>query len=374
VNKTNIVIAPGLLPDSGTIHVVAQEDTRDHLMTVLRAIKPEVDFKAYDGGEANFVLRTEPDQNLENAHLMPLPIGDPWGWWEWSKRATECPQGLAGALAENLPLPPLTEDESYGDNRHFMRQHFKNLPAEIISKIEKIASRLADEESKKCYEAILFGTPQGLAKRYHARLFNSLQYTDFVRLDEDAVILNGGVHEGPEIPIFAALTNCSAHLHNIDPGGYDYLSPYAQRWLSVAGEKAFKGPFALSDKMGRKEMAVCDDGQLNPRFQKVEGTGINLDVFPSMTLEGYIKSRNLERVDLIKLDLEGDEETVVPAMIDLTHRFRPQLAISIYHKAQHFWSIPEFLMGHLEGYRFHMGHYASQCYEAILYAIPEEVA
>lgn len=366
------VLAPGLLQNSGTIQVVAHDDERDHLLAVLQALKPRANFQAYNGTASDLVLTTEPDVGIEGARVLPLPVGDPWGWWEWSKRAAENSEGLAEGFSADLPLPPNTGGVGNGRERDFPAFALRAAPHSLTRKIESVMERLDDEASRECYRSVLFGMPEELAERYHNRLFSTLQYTDYVRLPPDAVIVNGGVHDGSEIAVFSAMCGGEPQLHNIDPGGFAYLSAYAGRWVGALGKRCQRVALALADKDGRAELALCDDGQMSSRFSQGDGLSDRLKFFPAMTLDSYVRSRSLQRLDLIKLDLEGAEETVVPSMLPLVHRLRPQLAVSIYHKLEHFWSIPELLMNALEGYQFYMGHYSSQGYETILYAIPEE--
>jgi len=368
------VLAPGLLQDSGTFQVIAHDDERDDLFAVLRALKPNAEFEAYKGPPCDFVLTTEPDTGIEGVRILPLPVGDPWGWWEWSKRAMKSPAGFVAALSAGLPLPPNAEGPGNGRERDFPAGVLGAAPPKLIRKIENVMERLDDEASRECYRSVLFGTPEQLAERYCDRLFSTLQYTDYVRLPPNAVIVNGGVHDGSEIAVFSALCGGEPLLHNIDPGGFAYLSAYAGRWVHALGQRCQRVALALADKDGRAELALCDDGQMSSRFSQGDGPSDRLKFFPAMTLDSYVGSRNIQKIDLIKLDLEGAEETVVPSMLPLVRRLRPQLAISIYHKLEHFWSIPELLMNALEGYQFYMGHYSSQGYETILYAIPEERA
>jgi hypothetical protein len=50
-------------------------------------------------------------------------------------------------------------------------------------------------------------------------------------------------------------------------------------------------------------------------------------------------------------------------------RFKPKLAIALYHKPEDFWTIPDFLQSLDLGYRFYLGHYTIFEYETVLYAI-----
>jgi recombinational DNA repair ATPase RecF len=78
------------------------------------------------------------------------------------------------------------------------------------------------------------------------------------------------------------------------------------------------------------------------------------------------------RVDFIKLDVEGAEMNVVKGAINAINKFRPQMAISIYHNKNDLFEIIEFLNKNFENYLFKLAHYSPTIFETILYAIPEE--
>lgn len=82
--------------------------------------------------------------------------------------------------------------------------------------------------------------------------------------------------------------------------------------------------------------------------------------------------QRLDRVDLVKFDLEGAEEYVLPGTMETINRFRPQLAVSIYHKVEHIWVLPLYLMERLPDYHFYLDIYSFERFEIILYCIPFE--
>jgi hypothetical protein len=58
--------------------------------------------------------------------------------------------------------------------------------------------------------------------------------------------------------------------------------------------------------------------------------------------------------------------------METINRFRPQLAVSIYHKVDHIWDLPIFLMSRLPEYHFFIDIYSFERFEIILYCVPFE--
>jgi hypothetical protein len=58
-----------------------------------------------------------------------------------------------------------------------------------------------------------------------------------------------------------------------------------------------------------------------------------------------------QRVDYIKLDVEGHDLAALEGARDLIDRYRPVLAIAGYHRWDDIWRIPEFLKRYAPDYR-----------------------
>ncbi len=77
-------------------------------------------------------------------------------------------------------------------------------------------------------------------------------------------------------------------------------------------------------------------------------------------------------VSLIKMDIEGGEAGALRGAIRTLRRNRPRLAISVYHKPWHLWSIVNWLATEIGGYRFTLRVYGHQGYDTVLYAVPSD--
>ena len=75
-----------------------------------------------------------------------------------------------------------------------------------------------------------------------------------------------------------------------------------------------------------------------------------------------------DRVTFIKLDVEGAEYKALEGARKTISRCRPKLAISVYHKSEDIFELPELILSINEEYRFYLRHYQLGQYETILYA------
>lgn len=88
----------------------------------------------------------------------------------------------------------------------------------------------------------------------------------------------------------------------------------------------------------------------------------------TMSIDDLVKTRQLIKVDFIKMDIEGAEPFAIEGAIETLRRFRPKLAIAIYHCPEDFSRIALFLKSLNLGYKFYLGHFTPHGAETILFA------
>lgn len=74
--------------------------------------------------------------------------------------------------------------------------------------------------------------------------------------------------------------------------------------------------------------------------------------------------------NFIKFDIEGSELASLKGGLSSINKYRPSLAVSLYHKPRDFFEIPIFLANNLHKYSFYFRQYADNCWETVIYAIP----
>ena len=64
-----------------------------------------------------------------------------------------------------------------------------------------------------------------------------------------------------------------------------------------------------------------------------------------------------QKVDFIKLDIEGAELDALNKATNTIKKYNPILAICIYHKASHWYSIPETVLKINSSYKIYIRHH-----------------
>jgi len=88
----------------------------------------------------------------------------------------------------------------------------------------------------------------------------------------------------------------------------------------------------------------------------------------SAAIDDLVASGAIEKIDFFKLDIEAAEVSCLMGAQEAIRRFRPKLAICVYHKFDHFVSIPKFLHQLVPEYQFYMDHHSRDLSETVLYA------
>ncbi|HWY99519.1 MAG TPA: FkbM family methyltransferase [Edaphobacter sp.] len=189
---------------------------------------------------------------------------------------------------------------------------------------------------------------------------------DLVFLNEREVLADCGAFDGDSIRMFLETTNGRfRHIYAIEPDAKNLaaLKKYLASLPGNAAQRVSVLPFGLSD---RDEVVSFDaSGTVGSRV--VAGTGSD-----------SIQCRRLDDIldgpqpTLIKMDIEGAEPRAILGAAATIRASRPILAICVYHKCEHLWTLPVLIKNALPEYEIFLRRYAEECWETVYYAIPPE--
>ena len=212
-----------------------------------------------------------------------------------------------------------------------------NLPA-----LKKVYDALIDEESRETFRGYWLGNV--------SNQLNKIRHT------ENPHYLTPGF-----IPERGAVV--------IDVGSYDggTCLRFTERGFKVYGFEMDKNLFGHAAKVAKENNFVVENCGLGShkheaKYLPLNGGSTHLDddgseVAQIITLDSYVREKNISRVDLIKLDVEGAELDVLKGAAVTIAQFKPILLISAYHKWDDFWILSEFVKKLNPEYEFAMRQY-----------------
>ncbi|GGG53221.1 FkbM family methyltransferase [Bizionia arctica] len=92
----------------------------------------------------------------------------------------------------------------------------------------------------------------------------------------------------------------------------------------------------------------------------------------TVTVDDFVKTRKIEKIDFIKMDIEGAEPMALEGALETIKKFRPKLAIAIYHSIHDLATISNWILSLNLDYEIFIGHYTIHAEETICFAKPKE--
>jgi|GEM_PF-3154057 len=234
--------------------------------------------------------------------------------------------------------------------------------------IRKVTDALSDGASRTQYRRLFSGNHRMHWESYFENFLYGPQYFDCVEYQHVKNILNLGIYTGEEIPVFRDQIATDGCIVNVDPGGDSCLPSEIANFCkdhedTITFNQSFVGNGEEISYIAKKtgEYVVVD-----PTRSKADGRA------KAKSIPELIAESGVDKIDLIKTDVEGIEEDIIDQIADYAAANRCQIALSIYHTEEHHWSLPARLIDALDNYLFFYRGYSWARYEGIFYCVPAE--
>ncbi len=248
----------------------------------------------------------------------------------------------------NLDLvhPPFITDFENDYNSHY-------------SLYSKLYSDLADEKSKEVFEKVInfkisfdYNFMKGFTNNHSEQYFDK----ELIPKIKDIVFLDGGGYVGD---------TATEVIKNFPDFKKIYLiEPIAQNIRIAKRELGHhKNIEFLACGVSNKKATLHFNEEKS--FSTIYGNGtssVEVD-----TIDNLVK----KKVDFIKLDIEGAEQDAIDGAKETIKKYKPILAICIYHKAEDWYKIPQKVLEIESEYKIYLRHYMEGIFETVMYFIPK---
>lgn len=124
---------------------------------------------------------------------------------------------------------------------------------------------------------------------------------------------------------------------------------------------------------------IWSDSSTNVNYKDFgPGSTVSLDPFPgqdgeitTLSIDDLVTQKELNKVDFLKLDIEGAEMNALQGAARTIKRFKPKLAVALYHSVDDFEKIPRMIRELAPDYRFYFSHCTIFAEESVLFAIAD---
>ena len=196
-------------------------------------------------------------------------------------------------------------------------------------------------------------------------IFGLKQYNvkNIFEVKEDATIFDIGAWKGDTAYFFSKKCSNKARIYAFEPDDYAFqiLEKIKEKYKL---NNVITKNILLSN--AEKEIDFISMIENTPTIKK-----------NAITIDKFVEENNIEKIDYIKMDVEGAEKNILEGAIKTIRKFKPSLAIAIYHGGklfmEDFYNIPIFIKNVInEDYEYYIRTFSPWGGETILFCKPKK--
>jgi FkbM family methyltransferase len=207
----------------------------------------------------------------------------------------------------------------------------------------------------------VFTTPVFLALLRQHRLYSYSSNDVSVDACEGDTVIEGGIGWGDTTMYLASKVTNSGRVYSFDVLDEGIEALREQLHINPQLENVTPVLNALSDVDG--ETVYITSPSPGARISE---SSTNRSV-ETVSIDNYVGAKSLMSVDFIKMDIEGAEVPALNGARNTIKKFKPKLAISVYHKWDDLREIPKLIHGIRDDYEFYLDCTTGFGGEAVLY-------
>jgi FkbM family methyltransferase len=239
----------------------------------------------------------------------------------------------------------------------FLKEGDKNLIENSLEDLNTIYHILADDQSKFEFENIInfrYNRDKAFMRGFPVRL-DEQYFEPFLNLEEAPVFIDGGGFDGQTSLEFIKRYGNYHAIHFFEPSsnafesskknlyGFNRINYYNAGLWNRKGILRFN---PLLDSASK----IDENGPSQIDTTTIDGT-----------INGY--------ASFIKLDIEGAEKEAIEGAQHTIKKYKPNLAVCVYHNQADFTLIPELILRYRPDYKVYFRHYTQGVFESVMYFV-----
>ncbi|OMF90241.1 FkbM family methyltransferase [Paenibacillus sp. FSL R7-0273] len=238
---------------------------------------------------------------------------------------------------------------------------YHKLICENIEKFSTIYNLLSDDYSKRLFCDRLNYIISANSRYITPLRSKSPQYfePEIISLSNEEIFIDGGGYIGDTVQEFIKQTNEQyTKVYSFEP-------EESKHWIFLKNfsstNKIKLVPYGLWDKKEEINFSSRDD-----MASGISETGNT--IIPVTSIDEFLGG---DPVTFIKMDIEGAEFKALKGAEKTIRKYKPKLAICVYHKPLDIVEIPMYLKELVPEYKFYLRHYNYGLTETVCYAVVE---
>jgi len=209
----------------------------------------------------------------------------------------------------------------------------------------------------------LYTTPEFLMVQRARRLYE--YSSDAVRICAELgdVVIDGGAGWGDTALCFADAVGSSGKVYSFDIAKTGVDMVVKQLSLNAHVRNVYANHLALSNNSD--QILFTSDESPSTQLSRNE-TERSVE---TVTLDDFVRRNEISKVDFIKLDIEGSEVPALKGARGVIQRYKPKLAICVYHKWDDLREIPSVIHEIRGDYSMFLDCVTGFGGEAVLYCV-----
>ncbi|RAX51912.1 hypothetical protein CCY99_08105 [Helicobacter sp. 16-1353] len=186
-------------------------------------------------------------------------------------------------------------------------------------------------------------------------------YRDLIRAESGDYVIDGGACYGDTALYFS---------HLVGEKGRVFAFEFVDENLEIFNKNMALNPHIKNIELVKRPLYV--DSKTIVSYSGVGGGArMNKDAkqgIKTISIDDFVRDYEVEKIDFIKFDIEGSELSALKGAKNTIQKFKPKLAICLYHSFSDYVEIPLFLKDLLPEYEFYFDHFTIGLLESVLFA------
>ena len=218
-----------------------------------------------------------------------------------------------------------------------------------------VYKKLTDFRSKKEFIKILSYKVAGNEKSliFNKENIHNQYFPEFLKLDEKKILIDVGAYDGDTIKNFLSRNQKFKKIVAFEPDEFNF--------------KILQENFKNNNKVSIHNFALGSNNKLVNFHSSQDKSKIDKNG------DHRIFVRTLDSLklipDFIKVDIEGSEEDFILGSKKTILRYKPQIAICVYHKSNDFYNLVDLILSINNKYKLYFRHHSFGFTESVMYFI-----